>query len=122
MSSLKKTMAMPLLLLLGLLLSASIASTQNILTCPVNELVLCVGASGSVPPSALCCKGIGQLLQIKAILGPQAEKNCETEVTGIVGPLDFALIIDGCQKAPTPAPPPPPPPTPTPTPTPCNEH
>ncbi|GLT37120.1 hypothetical protein SLA2020_114550 [Shorea laevis] len=105
MSSLKKTMAMPLLLLLGLLLSASIASAQNILDCPLNNLVLCAGVSGSVSPSALCCQGINQLLQINATLGEQAAKNCETQVSAIIGKqLDVVLIVDGCQKAPAPPP------------------
>ncbi|GKV25749.1 hypothetical protein SLEP1_g35143 [Rubroshorea leprosula] len=102
MSSLKKTMAMPLLLLLGLLLSASIASTLNILTCPVNNLVLCVGPLGKVVPSASCCSGVGQFLQIEAILGEQAAKNCLTQVSAIVPLFNITLAIDACGKAPSP--------------------
>ncbi|GLT37122.1 hypothetical protein SLA2020_114570 [Shorea laevis] len=98
MSSLKKTMTMPLLLLLGLLLSASIASTQNILTCPLSNLVLCAGASGSVAPSASCCSGVGQLVQINATLGPQAANNCLKQVTAKVGPLNITLLEDACSN------------------------
>ncbi|GLT29159.1 hypothetical protein SLA2020_040430 [Shorea laevis] len=102
MSSLKKTMAMPLLLLLGLLLSASIASTLTVPLCPVASLALCAGASGSVPPNALCCTGIGQLVQINATVGPVAANNCVAQVTAIVGPLNITMLEGACFKAPPP--------------------
>ncbi|GLT37371.1 hypothetical protein SLA2020_116900 [Shorea laevis] len=83
-------MAMHLLLLLGLLLAASNASAQTFLSCPVNNLYACVGTTGDVAPSTLCCSGIAQLVRIKAQLGDREAKNCEKKVIATVGPINFS--------------------------------
>ncbi|GLT38682.1 hypothetical protein SLA2020_129140 [Shorea laevis] len=96
MSFLKKTMAMPLLLLLGFLLAASNASAQTVLSCPANNLYACVGTTGNVAPSTLCCSGIAELVRIKAQLGDQAAKNCEKEVIATGGPINFTVLENVC--------------------------
>ncbi|GLT88234.1 hypothetical protein SLE2022_062690 [Rubroshorea leprosula] len=98
MSFLKNSTAMSLLLLLGLLLAASNASAQNILSCPVNNLVACVGMTGNVAPTTLCCAGIGQLVRIEAQFGEEAAKNCTNKVIAIAGPFDVVALENACHN------------------------
>ncbi|GLT37372.1 hypothetical protein SLA2020_116910 [Shorea laevis] len=89
---------MPLLLLLGLLLAASNASAQPNLSCPVRDLVACVGTSGNVAPTTLCCEGIAQLGGIEAQFGEEAAKKCTNKVIATAGPFDVVALENACHN------------------------